>query len=293
MKAKFILSHFKFLVVLFVISLSSFSYAYGQEVIKILAIGNSFSVDAAEAYLDDLAKAEGIQLIFGNMSIGGCSLEKHWKQASGDLPAYSYSKIINGDSTIIKKQKLSFALQDEKWDYITFQQVSSLSGLIDSYFPYLTDLVAYTKEHSANPKVKLVFHQTWAYATNSKHKNFKNYNKDQQEMYLAIVKTVNTAVKKAGIDIVIPAGTAIQNGRTSFIGDNFCRDGYHLHKGVGRLTAACTWYEKLLKRPAIKNTFIPAGVTPEEAKVARYAAHYAVKRPSKVTSMKKFKEPVN
>ena len=217
------------------------------------------------------------------MYIGGCSLERHWKNAEGDSTAYSYRKIINGDTTVVAKQKMSAAIQDEDWDYITFQQASTYSGLIDSYFPYLTNLLSYTKQLTTNPDVKFAFHQTWAYAANSKHKGFANYNNDQQQMYEAIVSTVNAAVIQAGIDIIIPAGTAIQNGRTSFVGDRFCRDGYHLSLGVGRFTAACTWYEKLTKRPVIENSFIPSGVTPEEAKVAKYAAHHAVKQPNRVT----------
>ena len=42
--------------------------AYGQrKVVKILAIGNSFSQDAVEQYLHELAEAEGISTIIGNM----------------------------------------------------------------------------------------------------------------------------------------------------------------------------------------------------------------------------------
>lgn len=279
----------KLLLVYFLISLYLFSYVNGQEVIKILAIGNSFSQDAAESYVDDLAKADGVELIIANMYIGGCSLETHSKNAERDSAAYSYRKIINGDTTVVAKQKLSTVIQDEDWDYITFQQASPYSGLIDSYFPYFTNLVSYTKQHATNPDVQFAFHQTWAYAANSTQSGFKDYNNDQQEMYHAIVNTVRAAVKKAGIDIVIPSGTAIQNARTSFVGDNFCRDGFHLSFGTGRFTAACTWYETLLKRKVTKNSFIPSGVTPEEAEVAKYAAHYAVKQPYKVTVMKKFR----
>jgi hypothetical protein len=279
----------KLLIVYFLIGLLLFSYANGQEVIKILAIGNSFSQDAAESYVDDLAKADGVQLIIANMYIGGCSLQTHSKNAERDSAAYSYRKIINGDTTVVAKQKLSTVIQDEDWDYITFQQASPYSGLIDSYFPYLTNLLGYTKQLATNSDVQFAFHQTWAYAANSTHSGFKNYNNDQQQMYNAIVNTLRAAVKKAGIDIVIPSGTAIQNARTSFVGDNFCRDGYHLSLGIGRFTAACTWYETLLKRKVVKNPFVPAGVTAEEAKVAKYAAHYAVKQPDKVTVIKKFK----
>ncbi len=37
------------------------------------------SQDAVEQYLHELAEAEGISTIIGNMFIGGCSLERHVK----------------------------------------------------------------------------------------------------------------------------------------------------------------------------------------------------------------------
>ena len=46
-------------------------------------------------------------------------------------------------------------------------------------------------------------------------------------MYRAIVDAVWKAKDLAGIELVVPAGTAIQNGRTSYIGDKFTRDGYY------------------------------------------------------------------
>ena len=46
--------------------------------LKVLAIGNSFSVDAVEQNLYELAKANGDRIVIGNMHIGGCSLERHY-----------------------------------------------------------------------------------------------------------------------------------------------------------------------------------------------------------------------
>ncbi len=59
-------------------------------------------------------------------------------------------------------------------------------------------------------------------------------------MYQAIADAVKKAAKVNKIKIVIPSGTAIQNARTSFIGDHLNRDGYHLDVKIGRYTAACT-----------------------------------------------------
>jgi hypothetical protein len=107
-------------------------------------------------------------------------------------------------------------------------------------------------------------------------------------MYSAIVETYGKAAKAAGIDIIIPSGTAIQNGRTSSIGDRFCRDGFHLNRKTGRFTAACTWYEKLTGKSVLSNTFVPDGLSDSEVEIARHAAHYAIEQPDRVTLMSNF-----
>jgi len=259
---------------------------YAQKVFKVLAIGNSFSVDAAEAYLDDLAAAQGIKLIIGNVYIGGCTLETHWKNASQNLPAYSYRKINEGDSTTLPDRSLLSCITDENWDYVTFQQASPNSGNYTSYFPYLTNLMDYVKSNSTNPDVKFALHQTWAYASNSTHSGFVNYKNNQDTMYHAIVVAIEKASVKAGIQIIIPSGTAIQNGRSSTIGDHFCRDGYHLSLDLGRYTAACAWFEILFGKSVIGNTFAPKSLSNYEVWVAQNAAHSAVRNPNIVTHLK-------
>ncbi|MDD4921873.1 MAG: DUF4886 domain-containing protein [Bacteroidales bacterium] len=267
----------------------SSTFAQVQDTIKILAIGNSFSDDAAESYVDDLAKADGVNVIIGNMYIGGCSLEKHWNNANGNLPAYSYRKITDGVKTVLAKQTLEDAIKDEDWDYITVQQVSGSSGIYDTFFPYLSNLLQYVKALATNKNVKYAFHQTWAYAANSTHADFVKYNNDQMQMYHAIVGTVNKASAQVGIDIIIPAGTAIQNGRSSMLGDVFNRDGYHLNFGIGRYTAACTWYETLLGRPVIGLSFAPNEMSATDVYIAQHAAHAAVLNPNNVTPMAEIK----
>ena len=48
---------------------------------KILAIGNSFSEDAMY-YLKNIADADGVEVKAVNLYIGGCNLERHWKNIS-------------------------------------------------------------------------------------------------------------------------------------------------------------------------------------------------------------------
>lgn len=260
-----------------------------DKVIKILAIGNSFSEDAIEHYLYGLAKAGGIKVIIGNLYIGGAPLDLHWKNASTDKSAYEYRKVdVDGKKERFPKTSISKALADEDWDYISFQQASPKSGQADTYVEPLPLLFKYVKERATNPNVKYVLHQTWAYAQNSTHKGFANYNKDQMTMYNGIIDASKKAMKLVPFNILVPAGTAIQNARTSFIGDNMCRDGYHLDLNVGRYTASCTWYETIFGKSVIGNSFKPEKVSDREAAVAQNAAHFAVKKPFKVTKMKKF-----
>lgn len=255
-----------------------------NDTIRVLTIGNSFSEDAVENFLYELGQTEGITFIIGNMLIGGCSLEKHWNNASNNLSVYSYRKIeANGLKTVLAEAQLSQIISSEPWDYISFQQVSSQSGMYNTYFPYITKLLNYTKELTINPNVKNILHQTWAYAQNSTHKGFANYNHNQQKMYTTIVETINQVANSTGINIIIPTGTSIQNARTSKLGDTLCRDGHHLNLIIGRYIAACTWYEKLTGRSVIGNEFAPATLSSEEINIAQQATHNAILYPNVTT----------
>ena len=256
-----------------------------QKTVRILAIGNSFSQDAVEQYLHELAEAEGISTIIGNMFIGGCSLERHVKNARDNAPAYAYRRIgTDGKKREKGKMSLEAVLADEDWDYVSLQQASPFSGMYETYEASLPELIEYVKARLPK-KTKLMLHQTWAYASTSKHSGFKNYNCNQLTMYQAIADAVKKAAKANKIKIVIPSGTAIQNARTSFIGDHLNRDGYHLDVKIGRYTAACTWFERIFKHNVIGNPYAPEGLDEARKAVAQKAAHAAVKHPYKVTDL--------
>ena len=180
------------------------------------------------------------------------------------------------------------ALKDEEWDYIVFQQASSFAGQYSSYFPELKELMEYVKANATNPNVKYAMQQTWAYAKDSNHPGFFRYGKDQKAMYEDVVFSYDKAAQKQNISIVIPTGTAIQNGRSSSLGDTFCRDGYHLDLKYGRYTAACVWFETFFGESPIGITYRPEGVTDEQASIAQHAAHFAILRPTSVTDMSNF-----
>ncbi|WP_255702926.1 DUF4886 domain-containing protein [Antarcticibacterium sp. 1MA-6-2] len=62
-------------------------------VLKILAIGNSFSEDAIEYYLYGLANAADQEIVIGNLYIGGAELSQHVANANSNANSYSYRKV--------------------------------------------------------------------------------------------------------------------------------------------------------------------------------------------------------
>lgn len=266
--------------------------AHGKNAIKVLAIGNSFSRNAVEQNLYELAAAVGDSLVVGNVYFPGCSVDTHWNNARSNNSAYEFAKIVGGKRTNITGKTLAECIEDEDWDYISFQQASPTSGLYNS-FTNLPRLMAYVKEKAKKSDVKFMFHCTWAYAQSTSHGSFPTYKSDQMYMYEAIINATNKIVKEINEDnanpnkftFIIPAGTAVQNGRSSVIGDFFCiSDGYHLN-GVGQYTAACTWLEMITGKSAVGNTYKPGSLNSEYAEIAQNAAHYAVLKPNEITSI--------
>lgn len=259
---------------------------------RILAIGNSFSEDALEAHLHAIATSAGDSMIIANLYIGGSSLDQHLANAQGNNKAYSYRKINKfGSKTTVENQSIEDVLNDERWDYISFQQASHFSGQYPTIQASLPGLYEYVKSKVVYTETKYVFHQTWAYAQNSNHSGFANYGNDQMTMYNAIMDASGKVTDLVDIDLVVPAGTAIQNGRTTFWGDNFTRDGYHLNLDIGRYLAACTWYEALFDKSVIGNTYDPGSfmLSAGEREMAQHAAHAAILKPFEVTEMTEFK----
>lgn len=255
-----------------------------DENLKILTIGNSFSDDSME-YVANIALDLGVKNVqLGNLFIGGCSLSKHYNNAIKDLKAYEYRTNDGSGWKNRKGVSISEAIESEDWDYISLQQNSGDSGKASSYSPYLEDLIDFII-NTADEHSKIVFNMTWAYQQNSTHQEFAKYNKDQMTMYKAIVNAVDEkVVSNSDISLVIPVGTAIQNARTSFIGDNLTRDGYHLNMDYGRYIAGLTFVKTLTELDITKVNYCPSNVDEDYKKVAIESANNAFLTPFEVTN---------
>lgn len=269
------------------------------DTLRILAIGNSFSDDGTQ-YLPDLLEGAGIHnVILGRLYIGGCSLERHCQEYAGATRAYRYDKsTANSWRTVKRQASMLDGLRDEAWDVITMQETSGCSGTYDNIRTWLPKLIKIIRDEARNPQATLAWHETWAYATNSNHKSFPLYGRNQLQMLEGIRSCVRKLGADFGISVVIPSGEAIQLARASRLNNvgsvpdtrsvyDLTRDGYHLNRQFGRYIAACAWFEALI-RPTLgirvtRNPYrlrdTEFSLSPADARLCRRIAIQACRRP--------------
>jgi hypothetical protein len=136
-----------------------------RDEVKVLTVGNSFASDAT-VFLPKLAEAAGKKLVLLRANPGGCSLERHARHAAlaaadpADPAGKLYKGILPG-ATEPTSFSLQEALESEHWDYVTIQQVSTLSFQPETFEPYAGELVGHIRKHA--PQAEILIHQTWAY----------------------------------------------------------------------------------------------------------------------------------
>jgi hypothetical protein len=253
--------------------------------LKVLAIGNSFSQDATE-YLWEIADNYGIQNVtIGNMYIGGMDLEGHWSNAESNSPNYKYYLKTTGIWSTTESVTIKDAILDHDWDIISIQQVSGKSGRAETYAPYLENLISYIQDIESQKTPRIAWHMTWAYQQNSTHNDFVHYNSDQLTMYNDIISTVKSEIEpNDNISLTIPAGTAIQNIRTSYMGDKLTRDGYHLSVDRGRFTAGLAWFKTITEFDVNNITYRPQGVSELDLQSIIQSVNNTFQAPYEVTA---------
>ena len=240
--------------------------------LKILAIGNSFSTDATR-YFKAVADSVGEDMIVVNLFIGGCSLERHASNVASGEAAYLYE--LNGESTQ-RYVSLQEAIAEQAWDIVTVQQASKVSGIAEAYEPFGSDLLKFVRTNA--PQAKIFFHMTWAYELDSAHKHYGNYNHSQQLMYEMIVEASEQFARNHDLGM-IPCGKAIQAIRKLPAFDyangglSLCRDGHHMSLDYGRYALACTWTEVLLGANVLNAGFAPEGTDPVLLAQIRQTVH--------------------
>ncbi|CAM3651547.1 DUF4886 domain-containing protein [Erysipelothrix urinaevulpis] len=201
---------------------------------KILAIGNSFSMNTTEN-LNRLFALNHYDAQVVNLYIPGCSLKTHAHNLQTNEEVYEYQV----DAICQKKVGLRTVLS-EPWDVITLQQFSGESGLIKTYYPYINELIDYLKKHQ--PQARLVLHKTWSYEKDCDHESYGHYDHSQQRMNEMIDQTAKEIQKREGLDVILAADAVSVIRETKELQDiPMCLDGYHLNTEFGKYVGALIW----------------------------------------------------
>ena len=206
-KRYFILALMLFLLLVFLLA-SGQIYA---ETLRVLAIGNSFSVCVTKYLPQVTASVPGCRIILTSAHIGGCSLEKHWNNVSltesGTPRLYAFTVADSKTPEQRKKFRgtLNNALKNERFDIITIQQNSANSIGYTTFQPYAANLIAYIKKHQ--PQAEIVIQQTWSYRCDSPR--LKRWGIDTTTMYARLAESYARMAKEYGFRL-IPSGYAVQ-----------------------------------------------------------------------------------
>ena len=168
------------------------------------------------------------------------------------------------------------------------QQGSTWSGKPETYEPHLSNLIEYVNNNKTNPNARLAWNMTWAYQADFEKDMFVQYARNQDVMYHAIIATVQSTVQAhKEFAYIMPCGTAIQNARTSYVGDTLTRDGYHMSE-LGRVITSYTWLATFLNEPLTEINFTNVSDTlilsEQDKAMILESVNNAIKNPFSVTN---------
>ena len=182
--------------------------------IKLLTIGNSFAVNST-AYLENFAQAAGQKLRIYQANLSAHSLQMHvgylraYEADPADPKGRPYQGVADPKTGAKPKLSLRQALELERWDYVTIQQLSALSFQADSYEPYAGELISYIRKYA--PQAKILGLQTWAYREDSW---LFQKTTTQERMHERIKQAYAQLADRYGIQI-LPVGDAFQAARAT------------------------------------------------------------------------------
>lgn len=267
----------KKLIMMIALSLTASLHLFAEErkddqTLKVLIIGNSFSICALE-HTPKIAENLGKKIDMASLYIGGCSLERHWKNVLGankpDFKPYRLDRETLGKNVVRDgRTNIPEMLKAEKWDVVTIQQVSSKGFVEKSFYPFGDNLVEFIRKEQ--PNAKIYFQEVWGYP--SWDKRLSSYRMGHIDMYVKHRTVSQAFAKKHGIE-VIPTGTA-----AAYVSDRnslFPRGDFHFNS-IGTYLQGLVWAAKLLNCDVTKCTYKPAKLDQDRADELKDAASKAV-----------------
>lgn len=262
-----------------------------DDTLNILMIGNSFCYYYVEELYGMLTAAGYKDVNVCNVYYSGCPLESHWKWWKNKESNYTYYTTNAEGRKGVEGTNLEWCLQQQNWDIISLQEVSSgirSSGGVQTHLTltqtYLTDLWGYIKEQF--PQSRHLWHQTWSYQIGYDRNGYKMESLEQQKTDTQMQKDFALAICKEYNLERINSGEAWQIVRQGGY-DNLCArlsvkggEGDYYHDGDiggGQYLNACVWFEFITGQSCVGNTWRPAYPL-DEALISSFqqAAHKAI-----------------
>ena len=256
------------------------SYLENQttESIKALAIGNSLTEEAT-AYLHTAFSAIGVNDIKIGAYISENALSAYADEITSDSFSLTgaYTLCDNGVSGTAEQLTLKAAAEKAEWDVVILQ--SSSQDLNNTEF---NKTIAAIKK--CFPNAKLAYYGTAVPFGDDTH-----YAKHTDISDKAVLNVIDS------VDYYIPAGTAIENCRTSYLGNRLkisggsIIDGFQSDNGTmsetAKLIAAMTFAEELCDQVADwkYDSFSDVIKNETEFEIVKAAVRRAVMRPYRVT----------
>lgn len=271
-----------------------------QDTLRILAIGNSHTVDATNLLyqvFEDQKTEQGMYeteqgtyktVMIGNMYYSGCTVWNHVNFARQDAPVYQYYTYSAEGNSVTKETTLEEALHDQIWDIIILHEMNG-SAAVESTYTGANQLdlqrhINYVKANSLNGDPKLIWNFSWANPTSQTLwdlgypkgdtynwvEDYKaDFGPDLETMYDNMLEAMKANTKKyvmtnpafSGTN-VIPTGLAIQYARNELgqTDDVLYRDYTHV-SDFGRLMTSYLWFASIAGK-----TEIDVGIDKVEAK---------------------------
>ena len=200
-----------------------------DDTLNILHLGNSFTTNTHH-HLGTLISHLGVtKTNIQHIYLDGATLERYVEKLEAGA---SLEVSLTTGFAVASNGSLASILAHD-WDVIIFQQASGQAHQYNTYSPYLAQLIHAARQYCTKPGVKIGFEMVWHTYANT---------------FAGIASAARDMMADYNIDILIPAGAAVENARLTSMNtdaNDFSSDSpniQHLAVGVGRYVAACAFY---------------------------------------------------
>lgn len=225
--------------------------------IKVLSLNNSLiHYNDQNFVFNDIAREAGVDASWTKHTNLGKPLSYHWEEGDG----------LAADGTPGAKMMV----RSDAWSHIILQEQSSLPRTNPETFRNnVAQWMEYIRQYCPNPNAVVIIPVNWAYS--SDWSNFSAYNDRFLEVYSEVASELGA--------VVVPVAKAYDNAfhkeGTDELGTWFSDDRHPTLKAT--YMAACMEYGAITGADPEQITFVPAGLSADEAAKMRSYASEALK----------------